>query len=290
MLVHGILSQAQYPTPAAAPAALLLDTYESATAAYSVRKLRTAYEGSAMQLFRSSDSATLDFGFDVNGYLDVAAVETWLAGADGYVNIWYDQSGNAYNMNFAGNTRPKIASSGTVTTLNGGKASMERLGSLGLDLGFKARGNKTVITCSTNYGTTSPTQGARIITNYPGNDAVGTHLLVDFYYTAGFRVFDGGDASGVRGYFPNSSVSQGSVIAGYTKNSGAINGIYNGSTDGSPGSGAGDSSDINVYAFEDTGGPTNNETPAGLSEIVIWTSVLDLAGISDNLNAFYSLY
>jgi len=46
------------------PSSLLLDLYPGATVAYSLRKLRTAYSGSAIRVRRSSDNTEQDFGFD----------------------------------------------------------------------------------------------------------------------------------------------------------------------------------------------------------------------------------
>ena len=102
---------------AAAPS-LLLDLYPSAAAAYSVRKLRTAYTGSAIRVRRSSDNAEQDIGF-VAGNLDTTALTTFCLATDGFVTTWYDQSGNAANatQTTAAN-QPQIVSSGAVITVN----------------------------------------------------------------------------------------------------------------------------------------------------------------------------
>lgn len=72
----------------------------SANAIYSVRRV-TGYSGPCLRVVRSTDSATLDIGFGTNGFIDVAAAETFRAagGANArlFVDIWYDQSGNGYN-------------------------------------------------------------------------------------------------------------------------------------------------------------------------------------------------
>ena len=52
---------------------LLLDLYPNAQVAYSLRKLRTAYTGSAIRVRRSSDNAEQDFGF-VGNDLDTASM------------------------------------------------------------------------------------------------------------------------------------------------------------------------------------------------------------------------
>lgn len=98
---------------------LLLDLYPGAAAAYSVRKLRNAYTGSAIRVRRSSDNAEQNIGF-VAGNLDTSALTTFCSATDGFVTTWYDQSGNARNATqTTAVNQPKIVSSGTVLTING---------------------------------------------------------------------------------------------------------------------------------------------------------------------------
>ena len=52
----------------------VLDDYAGAAAAYSLRKVRTAYTGSAIKVRRSSDDGLQDIGFDSNGDLDTTAL------------------------------------------------------------------------------------------------------------------------------------------------------------------------------------------------------------------------
>ena len=61
---------------------LLLDTYEGATVAYSLRKLRTAYTGSAIRVRRSVDNAEQDIAFsgndlDTTTMLDFVGYNLW---------------------------------------------------------------------------------------------------------------------------------------------------------------------------------------------------------------------
>jgi hypothetical protein len=86
---HSILARGGTP-----PAALLLDTYTGAAAAYSLRLLRTAYSGNSIRVRRSSDNAEQDFGF-VSNDLDTASLLTFCGAGNGFVTTWYDQSGNA---------------------------------------------------------------------------------------------------------------------------------------------------------------------------------------------------
>jgi len=81
---------------------LLLDLYPNAEFAYSIRKLRTAYTGNCVKLRRVVDNAEKDFGFDADGYIDQAAIETWRTSVANATRLrvitWYDQSQNATNL------------------------------------------------------------------------------------------------------------------------------------------------------------------------------------------------
>ena len=93
----------------------LLDTYSGAAAAYSLRKLRAAYTGSAIEVRRASDNTTQNIGFTALGALDTTSLTSFCSGTDGFVTTWYDQSANANNatQTTAAN-QPQIVSSGSV--------------------------------------------------------------------------------------------------------------------------------------------------------------------------------
>lgn len=92
----------------------LLDAYPGAAAAYSLRQLSSTYSGDAIRVRRSSDNAEQNIGF-VSNELDTASLETFCSGTDGFVAIWYDQSGNAANATQQSRTdrQPQIVSNGT---------------------------------------------------------------------------------------------------------------------------------------------------------------------------------
>jgi hypothetical protein len=100
----------------------LLDLYPSAAAAYSVRKLRAAYTGSAIRV-RRTDLTEQNIGFDANGNLDTAALLSFVGtGAldNGFVTTWYDQSGNGLNATqTTAINQPQIVSAGVVLTQTG---------------------------------------------------------------------------------------------------------------------------------------------------------------------------
>jgi len=103
----------------------LLDEYPNAAGAYSLRKLTRLYSGSAIKVRRDSDQALQDIGFLANGELDIASLESFCSGTDGFVHTWYDQSGNGYDATqTTAAEQPKIVSSGS-TILENGKAAVQ---------------------------------------------------------------------------------------------------------------------------------------------------------------------
>jgi hypothetical protein len=76
------------------PARLPLDLVPGAAAGYSLRKLRAAYAGAAVNVRRSSDSTTQDIGFAGNLF-DAAGFAAFVGGGTAANTDWYDQSGNA---------------------------------------------------------------------------------------------------------------------------------------------------------------------------------------------------
>jgi hypothetical protein len=95
--------------------AYLLDDYSGAAAAYSLRKLRSAYTGNAIRVRRAVGSPSeTDIGF-VNNELDVATLESFCSGTNGFVTTWYDQSGNARNATqTTAVNQPQIVSAGSI--------------------------------------------------------------------------------------------------------------------------------------------------------------------------------
>ena len=103
---------------------LLLDLFPNAAAAYSLRKLRAAYSGSAVRVRKevSSVSSETDIGFLADGSLDTVSLLAFASDADSgdvFVVTWYDQSlSNDATQSTAAN-QPKIVSGGSLVTENG---------------------------------------------------------------------------------------------------------------------------------------------------------------------------
>lgn len=100
-------------------ASLLIDTYTGATLALSLRHLNSSYTGNAINVRRAGDDVEAAIGFS-NGVLDTSALAAHCGSSDGFVDTWYDQSGNGRDMvqETAAN-QPKIYTGSAVITENG---------------------------------------------------------------------------------------------------------------------------------------------------------------------------
>lgn len=94
-----------------------------ASSAFSLRKVRYSYSGSAIRVRRSSDNAEQDIGFD-GVDLDTAALLAFVGSGSGYIRTWYDQSRNSRDIGQATTgQQPIIVDTGSLITA-GGKASI----------------------------------------------------------------------------------------------------------------------------------------------------------------------
>jgi hypothetical protein len=97
---------------------LLLDTgIASAANAYSTRKLRTAYAGSAIRIRRSSDDTEQDIGFSGEN-LNTAAISSFVGANNAFIVTWYDQAGSDDITQSDTTKQPRIVSSGTIDVAN----------------------------------------------------------------------------------------------------------------------------------------------------------------------------
>lgn len=102
------------------PTPYLLDTYEGAAAAYSLRRLRSSYTGPAVRVRRETNNDELDIYFNRDGSFDTATLEAFCAGTDGFVKVWYDQGQEGNDMSQTTTAYQfRIVLAGVVSTLNG---------------------------------------------------------------------------------------------------------------------------------------------------------------------------
>jgi hypothetical protein len=119
-------------TAASDPSTPILDTVNNIAAAYSLRKVRSAYNGSAVRVRRSSDNTEQDIGFSGTGEFDSAAFSSFVGAGTGFVRTWYDQSGTGKDTGqpatasqpsitlSAVNSRPALTFDGSNDFLSGG--------------------------------------------------------------------------------------------------------------------------------------------------------------------------
>jgi hypothetical protein len=139
-----------------------------AAAAYSLRKLRTAYTGNAIRVRRSSDNTEADIGFTATGELNTATLLAFVGTGNGFVTTWYDQSGNGRNAaQTTAGAQPRIVSNGAIETQNGRPTVAQSLG------------NQSLPISATFTGLTSAT-GTFVFRQITGNS--GAH---DFRFQAG---------------------------------------------------------------------------------------------------------
>lgn len=94
-------------------ATYLLDTYTGASAAWSVRQLKTGVTN-CIRIRRSSDNTEQNIGFS-GGYLDTSAISSFVGSNSAYVVTWYDQSGNSVDFTQSTTSRqPRIVDAGTL--------------------------------------------------------------------------------------------------------------------------------------------------------------------------------
>jgi hypothetical protein len=101
---------------------LLLDQYPNAAAAYSLRKLRTAYTGAAIRVRKdTTGQPEQDIFFTAIGDLDTAALKSFLNARSGFVVKLYSQ-GDSSTIDFEQGTQasqPRIANLGVIDRQNG---------------------------------------------------------------------------------------------------------------------------------------------------------------------------
>ena len=105
-----------------------LDALPASASAYSVRQLRSAYNGALLQVRRASDNAQQNIGATLAGTLDAAALSSFCGSSSCFVTTWYDQSGTGNDAVQATTTRqPRIMNGGAVEKNGAGQTALRTL-------------------------------------------------------------------------------------------------------------------------------------------------------------------
>lgn len=269
----------------------LLDLFPNAAAAYSLRKLRAAYSGSAVRVRKevSLVSSETDIGFLADGSLDTVSLLAFASDADSgdvFVVTWYDQSlSNDATQSTAAN-QPKIVSGGSLVT-ESGKAAVNFDGvDDSLTGAAKTTMNNTAI--FTVIKSDSNTQDAVFIQNtldannlvalglgnIGSNNAIGSRLRV-----GGSTVDSVGDST-----FTSTDQTLVSYIADNTAAQMFV--------DGTEETDAVDSRSGGLDTVIGARGDGNNEFNGAIQEIIFYDSdqSANRTAIETNINTFYSIY
>jgi len=256
----------------------LLDDYPNAAAAYSLRLLRTAYTGNAIEVRRASDNSTQDIGF-VNNELDTTSLTSFCSGTNGFVTTWYDQSGNARNLTQISSSRqPKIYDSSTGVIMENGKPSINFIG-----LNLCRLNSPTGWDYSTTFTVTrfyTRPSFAYIYTSYNQT----TKLLGDVNGNS-YRLFLGANLySGI-----NPSLTNQDLIYGFFNGSSSEIKIDNNSlVTGNLGTGIANGVNIGISGNDNSSAAFDGT----MQELVFYNSdqSSNRSGIETNINDFYSIY
>jgi hypothetical protein len=249
----------------------LLDLYQNASAAYSLRKLRAGYTSSAIRVRRSSDNTEQDIGF-INNELDTSSLASFCSGTNGFVTTWYDQSGNTRNatQTFAA-SQPQIVSSGSVI-LQGSRPAVQFDG-----ISHNLSGSLTTSGAYTNYAICY----SNTVTFYRGIFTTSQMmLLANIIGQTKWGTYGGADQPA------NSTIQQVHAMISMISPSGSNGTFYrNGVTDGTY-----TNSEAQAGAF--IGGTTAQRFNGKIQEIVFWgiNQSSNISALQTYNNNYYGIY
>lgn len=275
--INGIIASGKNNVP------LLLDDYIGAAAAYSLRKLRTAYSGDAIIVRRSSDNTSQSIGF-INNELDTTSLLSFVGSSNGFVTTWFDQSGNNRNLTQTTATdQPRIVNAGVLETLNG-KPSLYNYGTttssgkkMTVSFGVTLSQPNTMF----NLGSSNFVTGGGYVMD---GVAVGNRHIISALSST--QLYMNAGSSLTLNYSPNSN-TQRLLYNRFNTTSSSI-AVNNGTaTNGNAGTQPLTGIIINASY---TG--SNSSTLNHQQELIIWNAdkSSDRTGISNNINSYYSTY
>lgn len=269
----------------------LLDLYPSAAAAYSLRKLRSAYTGSAIRVRRSSDNTEQDIGFTSVGDLDTSSLTSFCGSGNGFVTTWYDQSGNGLNVTqTTAANQPQIVSSGSILQMGGLSFSKSCIEFDGINdsltiLNSFANSYPLYVFCTTK-ATTSINRTTWYVGN-TGNDNASMGGGANSLNSYSFK-FDGSYTEAVvNNIFTNDKI--GLSIAYYDNGS---NTYYAYGNNSSSVSNSNTKPTVDNFTIGSLRRPSALYRASITNEIIVYPSdqSSNLSGIKTNINTYYGIY
>ena len=96
----------------------LFDSVPNSNVAYSLRKLKSTYNGNAIRVRRSSDNSEQNIAF-TNNLLDTASLLSFVGASNGFVTTFFDQIGSNNLVQTTASSQPQIIASGALITQSG---------------------------------------------------------------------------------------------------------------------------------------------------------------------------
>ncbi len=278
---------------------LLLDDLSGSTGGFSLRKLSSSYTGNAIQVRRASDNTTQDIGF-VNNQLDTTSLNTFCSGTDGFVTIWYDQSGNGYDLTQSTSINQfKIVNSGSIYNVNGKPAFLG-------DEDYLENSTKTASSTSTVFTVHKRVSDATNVSvvSFPAiasTGGSGKHIGLYYWYSDsgkpfGFNTWNG-DSWGydnATSDFDSQSLWTALIKEGDITTNGVKlfrNGIEK-SLSQVRGTSVSRTIVDGVYVGRG-GSPSSQDSDGYYQEIIMWDddySLTNRTTIENNINTYYSIY
>jgi len=252
----------------------LLTTYPNASVAYSVRLLREAYTGNLITVRRASDDATSGF---TESQINDGSLASFCSGTNGFVTTWHDQSGNANDATQTTHAnQPQIVTSGVVNTLNGRPClTYNNSGSTNLNIGTRITDVTSVfeVLKIDSDATTANT-----------NFLLGDSTLYDYHAGSQTPVtwIDSsvGAASVRNGTNQLNGVTSNLTTTARTANQTLISMIHSGTTS------------VSQLTKDRSISPDQRSIRGRIQELIIYNTSQssNVAAISANINAYYSIY
>lgn len=291
MIYRGVTSMIGFAANPPAPVILtgyLIDDYTGAAAAYSFRKLRTAYAGSAVRIRESGGNTEADIGFSGVNF-DTSAASSHIGANTGFIVTWYDQSGAGADLtNSNAALQPQYSATG-ISSLPSLKfdSSNDYLvtGTTAVSVG----GTAGSIVCVSKFGSGDGHDGRMVSYTANGetddwNSVASTAIICRNGSTAGIMSYRQGSGRG------GASITYDTAFVGM--------GIYTGSAyvnyvDGSAGSSSGYSGSFGATGKITTACnvPGNGQWGGWLSEVVLWNAnqTANVTGIDSNIGTYWGL-
>jgi hypothetical protein len=261
----------------------LLQEYPGAAAAYSLRLLDGEYTGDAIRIRRSGDNAETDIGFDGAGELDRDAIADFCSPGDGFVKVWYDQSGNGHDATQATTSKqPKIYDASTGVNLDNAKPAISFDG---VTAGHGLFGT-TISATSASFSAVAVRNRTKILS--PDNYIFDSYIVPD---RINFDTLGNALSIGGQNFTPLFGGTGQTLISVFSSSSGTSG--YTDGVDKSLSGGTHVDQRIGQFAIGNFVLASSQTGFGGtIQEIVIWQSdeVANRAAIESNINDYYDIY